>query len=107
MLSKLSALQRPAALLAVAALLPIIVFATAVAVWSLQQQASTLESDGIERARRLSEMVDRVLATQIELARGFAELPIFDSEVDIQRFDAAVARLQSQQPLWLTMTVLD
>jgi signal transduction histidine kinase len=107
MISKLTGFHRPAALLGVAALLPIIVFATVIAVWSLRQQAAALESEGLERTRRLSDMVDRALLAQIDLVRALSELPIFDADLDVRRFEAAVERIRSQQPLWLTVTVLD
>jgi signal transduction histidine kinase/ActR/RegA family two-component response regulator len=107
MISKLAALQRPAALLGMAALLPIIVFAAAVTVWSLRQQSATLESEALERTRRLSDMVDRALLAQIDLVRALSELPIFDDADDFRRFETAIERIQGRQPLWLTVTVLD
>jgi signal transduction histidine kinase/ActR/RegA family two-component response regulator len=107
MISKLTALQRPAALLGVAALLPIIVFAAAVTMWSLRQQSATLESEALERTRRLSDMVDRALLAQIDLVRALSELPLFEDDVDVRRFETAMERIHSQQPLWLTVTVLD
>src|SRR4051812_16203411 len=108
---KLNAFTRPAALLAMAALLPIILFAAAVAIWSLRQQSAALEQEGLERTRRLSDLVDNTLTTQINLVRALAELPIFDRDLReddaLKQVDTAVARVKSQQPLWLLVTVVD
>jgi signal transduction histidine kinase/ActR/RegA family two-component response regulator len=100
-------LPRSLVLLALAALLPIILFAAFSAAQSLRQQRDALERDLQAHAQRLSQQVDREIEAQLGLVRSLARLPLFDEPVDPQRFAETAQRIQAVQPLWRLLTVID
>src|SRR4051812_1060450 len=93
-------LPRSLVLLALAALLPIILFAIVSTVGSLRQQRDGLEHDLAAHAQRLSQQVDREIEAQLGLVRSLARLPLFDGPVDPQGFTEMAQRVQAVQPLW-------
>ena len=102
-----SEFPRSLVLLALAAALPIILFALVGAVFSLEQQRSALEHDLQNQVQRLSQQVDRELQAQLSLVRAMAQLPLFDGPLDPTAFTETARRLQSEQPLWQILTLVD
>ena len=94
-------------LLALAALLPIVLFAILSATSSLRQQRDALERDLETQAQRLSQQVDRHIEAQLGLVRSLAALPQFDGTVDPRAFAETARRIQAEQPLWRILTLID
>jgi hypothetical protein len=84
-------LPRSLVLLALAALLPIVLFAILSATSSLRQQRDALERDLETQAQRLSQQVDRQI----------------DGTVDPRAFAETARRIQAEQPLWRILTLID
>jgi signal transduction histidine kinase/CheY-like chemotaxis protein len=98
---------RSAALLAIAALVPVLVFAGFSAVSAYAQRQDELRSQAVADARRLSEAVDRELIASLDAAQAMAALPVFDTAMDLEAFDEVARRELARHPLWLTVLVLD
>ena len=105
--SQRSSLVRSTALLAIAALVPLLMFATINAGVALQRQRAELNAQLIEDARRISEAVDRELASGLDAAASLAQQPSLDPGGDLKAFAEVATRLQAQHPLWLTVVLLD
>jgi signal transduction histidine kinase len=98
---------RPVALLLVAALVPLIVFAVIATVVSLRSQQAAQEQDAPEQARRISAAVDAELQRQLDLVAALARLPSLDTPADVPAFAEILRREQAAQPLWLTAMLAD
>jgi hypothetical protein len=84
-------LPRSLVLLALAALLPIVLFAILSATSSLRQQRDALERDLETQAQRLSQQVDRQI----------------DGTVDPRAFAETARRIHAEQPPWRILTLID
>jgi signal transduction histidine kinase len=98
---------RPVAMLLVAALVPLIVFAVIETVVSLQSQQVAQEHDALEQARRIVVAVDAELQRQVDLVTALARLPLLDTPADVPAFAETLRREQAAQPLWLTAMLAD
>jgi len=101
------AVPRSLGLLAVAALLPIILFAAASAVASLRQQSAALERGAFYRARMVSNLVDHELMSQLDDAEALTQLPALDGPPDLAAFREIAQRMLGTRSLWLGVTLSD
>jgi signal transduction histidine kinase/ActR/RegA family two-component response regulator len=95
------------ALLLVAALVPLIVFAIVATFVSLRSERAAEERDALARARRISALVDAELQSQLDLVAALARLPSLDTPADVPAFAEMLQREQAAQPLWLTAMLAD
>jgi signal transduction histidine kinase/ActR/RegA family two-component response regulator len=93
---------RPVALLLVAALVPLLMFAVGATIVSLRSERTALEEQALAEARRVSEMVDSSLQRQLDLVAALTHLPALDSPADLPGFAETLRREQIANPLWLT-----
>jgi hypothetical protein len=98
---------RSLALLLVAALVPLIVFAIATTFVSLQDKRIALEHEALAQARRISAVVDAEILAQLHLLEALARSPALDEPVDIAGFEKQLRREQAAQPLWLAGLLAD
>ena len=98
---------RYAALLAIAAVVPVLIFAGFSAVGAYAQREDELRSRAVADARRLSEAVDRELRASLDAAQALADLPALDGPMDLDAFTEIARREQARRPLWLTVLLLD
>lgn len=96
-----------AALLAIAAIVPVLVFGGVSALSAYRHQQAELRDVAIADARRLSEAIDRELAADIDAAEAMAALPQLDNLADLAGFETVGRREQARHPLWLTVILLD
>ena len=99
--------MRSTALLAIAAIVPVLVFAGFSAVSAYAQRQAEIRSEVIADARRISEVVDRELAANLDAAEALAGLPVLDGPMDLEAFNEIARREQARRPLWLTVLLLD
>jgi signal transduction histidine kinase len=99
-------LVRSAALLAIAAIVPVLAFGGFSALSAYNHQQTELREVAVADARRLSEAVDRELAGDIDAAEAMAALPQLD-RLDLAGFEVVARREQARHPLWLTVILLD
>ena len=100
-------LVRSTALLAIAAIAPLVLFAGFSASVFYRQRQDDLKVQAVADARRVSEAVDRELAANIDAAETLAALPHLDGPLDVTGFNQIAAREQHRHPLWLTVILLD
>ncbi|MBS0297672.1 MAG: response regulator [Proteobacteria bacterium] len=93
----------PVALLAIAALIPIMLFAAVSAFRSLERERAQLSAQAVSDARRVSEAVDQEIASDIDDARTLAVQPSLDGPIDLKAFGEVVRREQALHPLWRTV----
>ena len=98
---------RSTALLAIAAIVPVLVFAGFSAVNAYAQRQADIRGEVIADARRISEVVDRELAANLDAAEALAALPALDGDPDLDAFNEIARREQARRPLWLTVLLLD
>jgi signal transduction histidine kinase len=98
---------RPVALLLVAALVPLIVFAVAATVNSLRSERDAQERDALAQARRISALIDAELQAQLDLVAALARLPSLDGPADLPTFAETLRREHAAQPLWLAALLAD
>ena len=98
---------RSAALLAIAALVPLLVLAAFGTYRNLQAQRAEAETKSIDDARLLSAIVDRELAMTVDDADTLAASPTLDGPgpPDLPHFRALAARALEQHRLWLGVTL--
>jgi signal transduction histidine kinase len=100
-------LAGPATLLAIAALVPILLFAAVSAFRSLERERVSLRDQAVADARRIEESVDQELASDIDDARSLAAQPALDGAMDLKAFADVARREQALHPLWRTVILLD
>ncbi len=98
---------RPLALLLVAALVPLIVFAVVATVVSLRSERVAQEQDALAQAHRISDLVDAELKSQLDVVATLARLPSLDPPADVSAFAEAMRREQAARPSWLTAMLAD
>jgi signal transduction histidine kinase/CheY-like chemotaxis protein len=98
---------RTLALLLVAALVPLIVFAVATTFLSLQDKRTALEHEALAQARRISAIVDAEILAQLHLLEALARSPLLDPPADIAAFERQLRREQAAEPLWLAGLLAD
>jgi signal transduction histidine kinase len=98
---------RSLALILVAALVPLIVFAVAATILSLRSQRQALEQDALAQTHRISTLVDAELNSQLDVLATLARSPTLDEPPDIAAFAAILRREQAAQPLWLAGLLAD
>ncbi|WP_207485198.1 ATP-binding protein [Arenibaculum pallidiluteum] len=98
---------RPAWLLALAALLPLVILSASLGTAWLRQQHAAMEQDALARTDRIATAVARELTTQITLLRALAESPLLDGPVDRTVFTEAADRVRRMMPLWSVVALSD
>ena len=98
---------RPLALLLVAALVPLILFAVVGTVVSLQSERAAQEDKALAQAHRISDLVDAGLKRQLDLVATLARLPSLDPPADLPAFAETLRREQSAHASWLTAMLAD
>ena len=98
-------LAGPATLLAIAALIPIMLFAAVSAFRSLERERAQLSDRAVADARRVSEAIDQEIAADIDDARSLAAQPALDGAMDLKAFGEIARREQVIHPLWRTVIV--
>jgi signal transduction histidine kinase len=98
---------RPLALLLVAALVPLILFAVVGTVVSLQSERGAQEDEALAQAQRISGLVDAELERQLDVVATLARLPSLDAPADLPAFAEALRREQAARPAWLTAMLAD
>ncbi len=98
---------RPLALLLVAALVPLIVFAVVATVVSLRSERAAQEHDALAQAHRIADLVDAELERQLDVVATLARLPSLDPPADVPAFAETLRREQAARPAWLTAMLAD
>ena len=98
---------RSLALLAIAALAPVLAFTGVTATQAYRRQQDELRREVVADARRLAEAVDRELLAVIDNAEALAALPALDDLADLASFEETARREQRRHPHWLTVILLD
>ena len=98
---------RSAALLAIAAAVPVLVFGGVSALVVFQRQQSELRSQAVDDARHLSELIDRELVADVDAAEALAALPVLDPPQDLATFQEVARREMVRHPDWRTVILLD
>jgi signal transduction histidine kinase/CheY-like chemotaxis protein len=100
-------IARSGALLIIAAVVPVLVFAGFSAVGVYSQRQAELRRQAISEARGLVEAVDRELAASLDQAEALAALPVLDPPQDEDAFAEIARRELARHPLWLTVLLID
>jgi signal transduction histidine kinase/ActR/RegA family two-component response regulator len=90
-----------------AALLPLVVLSAALAIVSLRDQQKAIEREALEHVERISILLERELATHVEILRTLAHSPLFDRPVDEAAFAELARRVRRDQPLWAAVVLSD
>jgi signal transduction histidine kinase len=93
--------------LAIAAVVPVLVFAGAGALSAYRGQQIRLREEVVADARRVSESVDRELAADIDSAGALTASPALDPPQNLSAFQEIARREQARHPLWQTVILLD
>jgi signal transduction histidine kinase/CheY-like chemotaxis protein len=100
--------RRPIFLLALAALVPLIVFSAVLGGVLVRQQQSALRRDLVERTDRIAAAVDRELEAQVALLAALSDLPLLDQPTaNTEDFAAYAERVRRGQPLWFALSLSD
>ena len=98
---------RSAALLAIAALIPLLALA-AFGTWrNLQAERAQAQTQAIDDARLLAAIIDQELLATVDGAQTLAVNPALDDPADLPRFRIVADRARSQHPLWLGVLLFD
>jgi signal transduction histidine kinase len=98
---------RSAAVLAIAALIPLVFLAGFETYRNLQAQRVQAETKAIDDARLLSAIIDRELSTTVDDAQILAMSPAFDDRLELRRFAVITDRILAQHPLWREVELFD
>jgi len=74
---------------------------------SLRHQQEAIEREALDHVQRISILLERELATQIEILRTLANSPLLDGTVDEAAFAESARRLRRDQPLWMVVVLSD
>jgi hypothetical protein len=100
--------MRRGLLLALAALLPLILFAGGVSYLFLRQQQILMRTSAVHQVEQMLGSVERELFTQIELLKVLAQSPLLDDEQpNLAAFHALAERFRTQLPIWHRVILLD
>lgn len=99
--------SRPLILLALAALLPLILLSALIGVAWLRQQQREMESSALERVRRVTAVLERELASQIDLLRVLSESPLLDADLNETAVLTMLERSRRQMPQWRFVSLSD
>jgi len=102
-LSKVFIGLRSSALLVLAGIIPLILFALVATLGSLHQQEEATKVSALEAAKRISAIVDTELKHQLTLVQALAALPELDDPAILSRFEEVARRWQVLEPLWLSV----
>jgi signal transduction histidine kinase/ActR/RegA family two-component response regulator len=96
-------LIRPASLLILAALLPLIALSAALGAAWMRQQQHTMEEDALDRVERLSGVLEREIASQTRILDVLAQSPHLDGPVNEVPFFELARRIHNRVPLWISI----
>lgn len=101
-------MRRGLLLLALAALLPLILFAGGVSYLFLRQQQILMRTSAVHQVEQMLGSVERELFTQIELLKVLAQSPLLDDEQpNLAAFHVLAERFRTQLPIWHRVILLD
>jgi len=95
------------ALLIIAALLPMAIFAGVTLYVSLHKEQQVFKNELSAKARIFASLVNTELKEQIKIAAVFAAVPVFDPPVNIEDVAARADRVLKHQPLYLSVSLFD
>ncbi len=96
--------SRPtSALLVLAAIIPLVLFAVVTTVASLRQQEEASKNTALEATKRISAIADAELRHQLSLVQSLAAHPDLDEPSDFNRFEESARRLSAVEPLLLAV----
>ncbi|WP_029619621.1 ATP-binding protein [Pseudorhizobium marinum] len=98
---------RPALLLLIASLIPVIVLAAAVGRYFIQEQQRDLDNEVHERASVLAAALQRELDSQVKLLTVVAESPRLDPPISRRPFTEIVRRMRERIPEWEQVRISD
>ena len=90
-----------------AALLPLVILSAALGVASLRHQQEAIEREALDHVQRISILLERELATHIEIVRTLANSPLLDGVVEDATFTELARRVRGDQPLWMVVVLSD
>ena len=99
--------HRPLILLVLAALLPLVVLSAVLGAAWLHQRQEAMQDAAFEQVDRLSALLDRELAAQVEVLRALAQSPMLDGQLNEAAFAALAERIRHQRPLWRRLSLSD
>lgn len=89
-----------------AALLPVVMFASAIAIIIGFREQATLEATALSKVREIAAGIDRYMAAQLAAARVMAQAESL-RRGDLEMFYHYAARLQQDEPAWSDIVVSD
>jgi len=98
---------RPALLLLLSAIIPVVLILGVVGYVSVRSQMSALDSVIDERTNRLAVALSRELETQVQLLSILSESPRLDPPLEAQAFSEIGQRLQARIPIWEMLRITD
>jgi signal transduction histidine kinase len=98
---------RPALLLLLSAVIPVVLILGVVGFISVRSQMSSLDSVIDERTNRLAVALSRELETQVQLLSVLSESPRLDPPLQPQAFAEIGERLRARIPIWEMLRVTD
>ena len=99
--------RRPLALLLLAALLPLVILSAALGIAWLRHQQEAIEREALDHVQQISILLERELATHIEIVRTLANSPFLDGVVEGPTFAEFARRVRRDQPLWMVVVLSD
>ena len=99
--------MRPALLLLLSAIIPVVLILGVVGYVSVRSQMSALDSVIDERTNRLAVALSRELETQVQLLAILSESPRLDPPIQEQAFSEIGERLQARIPIWEMLRITD
>ena len=99
--------RRPILLLVIAALLPLVILASGLAVAWLLQRQETIENEALDRVERTAALLERELSAQIVPLQLLAQSPLLDGPIDARAFFDLAQRFRSERPLWAAVVLSD
>src|SRR5215471_10156458 len=95
------------ALLTIAALLPLTIFAGITLNVSLHKEQEVFEKELSAKAKIFASLVNTELKEQIKIAQVFTAVPVFDPPVNIEEIAERAERVLKHQPLYLSISLYD
>ena len=103
---KSASLARSAVLMAVAALLPVIIFASLSAYVAVRAEQAELSAQAMADAGSLAVSIDRQLDEDMDEAQNLAALPELDDIADPKPFEEVARRAKALHPGWLGVVLV-
>ena len=99
--------RRPILILVIAALLPLVILASGLAVAWLLQRQETIENEALDRVERTASLLERELSAQVVPLQLLAQSPLLDGPLDRTAFFDQAQRFRNERPLWAAVVLSD